>query len=739
MQKQGYYRWLIAYLPIFFIIISTLILIFFFAMSGYSQRQTVLANEVFAQHALQAVDLSLGFTEQIIVKELITDEKLRLFFDVNQQPTAFQLFEISQRINHLIIAFPPIQSIYLYRASDQMVLSPNTMMALDQFGDRDFVGQMLDRRPPYAWTDSRIYQEFAGEKYRMNVISLVKQVPLGSGSRGLLVVNVLSRAIDDMFSHLLESNVYVNLRDTQNHVLFGEVQPTNVQLSEIQSAYTGWTITSGLKNKTSFSLLSVFSDIWILLGIMTVVIGTVWMVYSVRRNYRPIEAIRNRIQLYASQKNNLLGNKHAGDEFHFIHSSIESIIETLHNHEQTYQENLAFRKKWFFDELINGDRRIDAEVWQTEMKYMGFSDHPEHVAVVILEIDKYADFCIGYSHGDQQLLKFVITRVVKEISQHQGIDTWNEWIGNHQVGMLCAVSQDNEASRSTVRQFCEAVRNWIEDNLRFTVSLGIGHIVHSIPDASRSYHSALEALQYKPAFGANKTIAHWEIDTLPQGQIYRYLPEIRSMAQYYRLGQEEWKPCLRQLFSRLKAALAPRDEIISAMSYMVFTIQQEMAALPEEMSQSFEQDALDKLNRLLHQFDTLEQIEPGFLQILNDAAGKLSVLRERRDNHQLIRQVREYIDAHFANPDLSLAHLSDEFHLSFKNLSRIFKEEFGENFVDYLAKVRIERAKQFMMDMPDESIQEIARNVGYTHSISFIRMFKKMEGVTPGQYRKHFG
>ncbi|MNI14765.1 HTH-type transcriptional regulator YesS [compost metagenome] len=81
--------------------------------------------------------------------------------------------------------------------------------------------------------------------------------------------------------------------------------------------------------------------------------------------------------------------------------------------------------------------------------------------------------------------------------------------------------------------------------------------------------------------------------------------------------------------------------------------------------------------------------------------------------------------------------LSERFKLTPNYLSRLFKEEFGEKFIDYLAGLRIEQAK-YLLVTTSEAIQEIAGRVGYTHTFSFIRVFKKLVGRTPGDYRKEF-
>ncbi|MEF3310385.1 AraC family transcriptional regulator [Paenibacillus sp. GYB004] len=68
-------------------------------------------------------------------------------------------------------------------------------------------------------------------------------------------------------------------------------------------------------------------------------------------------------------------------------------------------------------------------------------------------------------------------------------------------------------------------------------------------------------------------------------------------------------------------------------------------------------------------------------------------------------------------------------------LSRLFKEQFGEKFNDFVTQVRVEKAVELLKGT-EETVNEIAAAVGYTHTLTFIRVFKKVMGNTPGNYRK---
>jgi YesN/AraC family two-component response regulator len=96
--------------------------------------------------------------------------------------------------------------------------------------------------------------------------------------------------------------------------------------------------------------------------------------------------------------------------------------------------------------------------------------------------------------------------------------------------------------------------------------------------------------------------------------------------------------------------------------------------------------------------------------------------------------------SHYADKELSLVKAADDFRMTPPYLSTYFKQQTGYNFSDYLNRLRIRQAKELLAD-GKHAIQEIADRVGYNNVNSFIRIFKKYESVTPGQYKEslHIG
>ena len=97
-------------------------------------------------------------------------------------------------------------------------------------------------------------------------------------------------------------------------------------------------------------------------------------------------------------------------------------------------------------------------------------------------------------------------------------------------------------------------------------------------------------------------------------------------------------------------------------------------------------------------------------------------------------RIRLFIDEEYHNPSIDLRMVSEYVGLSQSYVSRIFKNEYQIGISQYLNFVRISHAKQWLQT-DTLSIKAIALQVGYASDAHFIRIFKKLEGKTPGAYR----
>ncbi|QHW32497.1 response regulator [Paenibacillus rhizovicinus] len=123
----------------------------------------------------------------------------------------------------------------------------------------------------------------------------------------------------------------------------------------------------------------------------------------------------------------------------------------------------------------------------------------------------------------------------------------------------------------------------------------------------------------------------------------------------------------------------------------------------------------------------------GVERLLEQLNEFVSTMKGIHVDQKEMKQAIAYIEEHYAK-DLSMTMVSNHVSLNYTYFSQSFKAFTGENFLTYLKRMRISRAKQ-LLETTDEKIARIGERVGFGNSKHFTRAFREMEGISPGEYR----
>ncbi len=254
--------------------------------------------------------------------------------------------------------------------------------------------------------------------------------------------------------------------------------------------------------------------------------------------------------------------------------------------------------------------------------------------------------------------------------------------------------------------------------------IGIGR-VDRIKDMERSYRDAVNALLL-----TTNTVAH--ADDLPIGCEYseNYPVELeRKIFEEVEKGSTEAAiNAAKEYFEFIKDGdimdirlkileFALRAEHISYRSGgMVYSISNRRDYLPTLMG--------------IEDHDALWN---WFSDRIAFSCRNISTKREESSN-DAIEAAKKYIEKNYTL-NITLEDVSREVNISSYYLSRIFKEVTGQNFIDYLTGLRIEKAKE-LLRTTQLSMKEICAKSGYSDPNYFSKTFKKNVGVTPTEYRE---
>ncbi|WP_336773736.1 helix-turn-helix domain-containing protein [Paenibacillus sp. MMO-58] len=727
-------RMLFSYLPILFITISVLIFIFFSIINQFNVRNAIQANNLTAEYITNMVDSSLKNISIDAQKMIETGGSLDQFLE---EPSDRALnYEVSNQLSSLMVRYGLIDSVYLYRVKDGKVLDQSTIRPLDQFPDHSFVQSSLDQAYTGIWSSPRIRESIAqGSPSQIRVTSLGFKIPRDSGSLGYLMVNVKITSLNNYIGQMIDHTITdAQLYDAKGNSFFhaGQTAPSKNRLSaDVVSDYTGWTYRISIKGGQLLDFLFHGSTLWVLLGLCAIVLAIGSMFYVTRRNYKPIESILHRIDRFSSIIKTS-EPKEKENEFAFIDQAIERLITNNMAFQEQQQEHMVIRRQQFLQMLLKGEYKEDQAAWEQEWHHFGLS--AGHFMVALLELDQYVQFGLKYSPSDQSLFKFIVSSVAVETAEQNGLKVIVEWISKNQLVILL-ISEESGGLEHQLLQLSEQIRAWVDSHLDFTVTIGIGTPADDEASIARSFEDAEAAVSRKVSVGVNQIIDAVEVKSKSDGEWFSYLEMIRTIVRQLRMSEAGWQNELSRLFSEMTVHRLRKDDVDRLVHYFIFHLEYELdGALPEAMK-LWLQEGKPQLTAAAEQSDTLIQLEQNFVAALVQLSEHIEELSQSRRHNALMREIRDYVAEHFMDPNLSLTLLSDRFQISPKYLSQLFKESIGQNFSDFLIGLRIEYAKRLLRES-DVTVQYISEMMGYANPTSFIRVFKKIVGLSPGQYRE---
>ncbi|TLS51658.1 helix-turn-helix transcriptional regulator [Paenibacillus antri] len=740
LKHHGYYRkLLVSYLPIFFSAFTVLVIALLLGSMYLSREAIKRESLVMAKFVNAAMDRELKALEDVLHTDLLDKSRFIVLTRLNPTHNSYySTYELSVMLRDFKVAYPLIDSIYIYRFSDRSVQSMNVTSTFERFGDREFIRRALeaDNIDATTWTGVRDYREFDKQQPE-RVVTLTRTIPVFREAGGLIVMNVKQSDLLRLAQRLSDPNsTYLAMSDAEGNPMLSS-GPEGVKIdASSRSEYSGYTIRLGYREGVVSGILDTLVVLYIVIGFIVIVIGMLWMIYATRKNYRPIQAIVAKLDHLVSDAKLPAGAKGAKDEFGFVEQVLEKMIEQSTEFEQRHKELASFKRRLLFAELREGGFAGSEEEAREQLAAHGWHADAGGYLTAVAELDDPERFAARFSDRDQSLLKFALYNVlVESASARRRPAPWADWAAAHQIALLYPANGGSAPSPEEVEAGLREALAWIEGHLKITATIGVGAAVTKAKAICDSFGEARRMLKYKHALGGNRVIGYGALDRADRSSHMGLIATARDLAEAFRLAAPGWRESLDGWFDDIRKLLVPEDRVELLLHCLLYHVRREVAQLSDEFAAVWNEEFDEALERRLREPKLAADRGESIRALLKAAGERFADLREANGRAAVLGEVRAYIDRHYADPNLSLAMLSDKFEMNSKTLSRSFKEQFGENFVDYLMRRRIAEAKLLLLES-GAPIQDISREVGYANALSFTRAFKRMEGVTPVALRK---
>ncbi|OBR69375.1 hypothetical protein A7K91_21555 [Paenibacillus oryzae] len=742
MHKNWFRRLFFSYFPIFLFTVTILVFISFIMLNDISHKETIKADRITTSYAADRLTRSLKAIELDMLSEVQKNKNYREFLNPELTERSDQImFNVVASMRDIVASDSLIDSMYIYRIEDKQVLTRSGLVSWDSFADKSFIEQALANPEYNGWSDIRTYHELKLEP-KKKIISMFKREPLPFGTDGIVIININMYAVEQMLRSMINDDVSVlNVRDADGKLLFSTMtgsQPADATenspkvLNKVEIPLTGWTFESGIVTEQLFMWLSFVSYIWVGVGALTVLLATLYIIYITRKNYKPIRVIMNKVES-VSLRSETFGQK--VDELAVIDNALESLIQKTEDYDKQRHENLLVNRRQLFHDIVHGEQldKVKGRLWKLGL--VPEKTTLSKMAFIVAEISQYGDFRSDFSTRDQHALKFALMNVMQELAQADGMYGLAEWVSENRIGIIVGFCDEEAPAKEQITDFVHKGNEWVKDHLRMSLLFGVGPAVKSWTDIGKSYSAALEALQHKMSLENQTVFVSEELPGSGSRSWYVYVQSGAELVREFRLVDGSWRDCAETLFWQMKRDCLRDSEIVMLLDTTLEMLARELDGMSRELTAHFEGREVEQWRAAVEAASTLEELKSLFLDRLTEMYRTYVSHSETKNHRAMINEMRSYIEENFDNPDLSLKHLSDRFQVSAKYCSYLFKEEFNMKFVDFLVQLRMERAEQLLADT-SETVQQIALRVGYANSITFGRVFKRMAGVTPGDFRK---
>lgn len=449
-----------------------------------------------------------------------------------------------------------------------------------------------------------------------------------------------------------------------------------------------------LSIKSSKNLLIKLDNVKILLILailLTFIIGIIIIRFLLKTNYKPISQLNDLSKkMYKDNTSN-----EAYNEIEYIKSTLTYLNERNSELEYQFYENLPIRQNFQLNKLING------------------------------EIHESKDFLIECEDVNLSLsasfhMIITVKSTVKSLSLLSLLEKYDMHILNSEYEFI--ISSDASGLSIYLIGLSTSSHSF-EGKYKLSKDLivSFGSIQNDLPLLARSYIDSRNHLDFNEDYQENKNMQFF---------ISKYDVILNDINTLF-------------ISSNFKTAFDKTNYLISELNNedLPFKLIRNIYFELVIIINSF----LDKNNHLisytsinlttLYQMDSKESLKELFTETLNEISNLLENLNNKPAPKLSVATIQICIDENYTDYSFSLQLVADKFGVSLSYLSQFFKEKTGSTVLDYITTLKMDKAKELLLttSLP---LKDIAEQVGYINVSSFIRRFKQLSGMTPGEYKK---
>lgn len=766
-----YYRLIFSYIGL--ITITTLLLgsMSYYFFSTNFNEEIIKVNQTKLDHMEMITEKTIFEKTEQIYADLAINEfnnrDLKMLFDSNSTDRNTLISEVHHYLQGIVnIKSDFLQGIDIYFADLQMVISSTSgVKYLNDENSKQWIQyNWLDADhtlPQYRWLDNGSIHVGIDENIitedslikSSSAISFIGSYPYSASAgklKGVIALHIDSTAVQNMIMDsdreeagkvlLVSDNgtLITSSRTMIDPVPYQEIIANTVAATEKRGdsivrindekhmvtyttlASNGWklidiTPIEEFYKKSSAVLRTLLwgSAIAILIGVVLSNILT-WKIYN------PLKMILvTSRKLFADHEKS--PQSASENEYTFINSVINNLSVKVRDLETTITNNKPLILNQLILGLLYKTIKSDAE-FRERLTLLHMAPVGERYTCVLFEMSEEAT-----NELDMETSQFILYRLIEFIETHSSGRRLCLAVPLKDNRVAAIINTD--ANSAAVKALTQEIVSFAQDNFMIKWTASLGPETSDPLELHYTYKIADDQFKYGYWF-PELHILHHELFA-EREESTQELPEqlFQQFDKQLKLNQlDAITVTLRKLVDELKQGNYSYAHCDQKLNQLVSTFHHYLKNMNLGSKDIFTEP-------LTEQFQNVRNIDHFYSWMLQAIHETFAYLQKETSNRStnVIRDIQHYIRNHIGD-ELSLNAVAEKVSLNPSYLSKIFKDETGINFVDYINKQRIEAAKEMILHT-DKIIDEIARDVGFNSSTYFIKKFKEINGVTPRNYK----
>lgn len=675
-----------------------------------------------------------------------------------------KILDIEQSLKNMVQNYSDlIEAIHVYDTKNHFIVSSvyglllyeDTPSSMDH--TTDWIAAMKETSESSLWMKTRmvpqdVYIESREQGKMSPLISYVHSYPFqssGQDSKAMIAIDIKESAISQIIKNMLPAD-YANtliidqdgtVISAADKTLIGSSTEENLTQSLLtfhtsdesftpvfnydshvvtQDQFKGnaWRIYTTTPNESFYYKLDSLKEISVLLGLLAVAVGIAMSSIFTRANYSPLKRIMNNIKSRMDSPTSL-----KQDEYRFIDTTFNSLSNKVDSLEETLQANHRMIKHSIMLNMLNN--RFTPEELTEQLQSIHISMAYSRFRCIVIDPvnEKWKDL------QPRQLQHTLYTMIQQlEIAEMVGTQLLAEELQDHKIAVIICTNQPEEPLSDHIVDFIHAEAS-SRFGLEFVLSLG-GWVEH-FTKIHTSYHQANTLIRYSYFFPEQSAIQ--DLDLLNREASSLEIPESYLVNFEKKLQTRDVQgtvQAIQELVATIKEGpySAEYSRIILLKTVSIYA-----ECINQVRLQPTEASSLN-MYKQFSLFYNINRYSEWMIHLVTEFVMQMEKRSEVR-SVDTISAVKAYIHEHLSG-DLTLDHVSEQVFISPKYLSKLFKEETGIVYSEYVTNQRMERARE-LMTQREITVEQVASTVGYRTPAYFIKKFKEIHGCTPKNFMRN--